>query len=327
MLNKTLNLRLYLAIGLIGLALLLPFIVPNYYVQFLSKTMLVGILAVSLNLIVGQSGLVSLCHAAFFGLGGYVLALMTPEAQGASIWFSLPGAVAVSAAVALVIGALSLRTRGIYFIMVTLAFGEMLFYLFHDTKIGGGSDGMYIYFKPEALIAGRALFDLDNSRSYYFVALACLLGSIALIQALVRSPFGHALAAARDNERRAHSLGFAVFRARLAAFTLSGAMAGLAGYFSAAQFGVVTPQLLGWHMSATILVMVVLGGMRSVIGPLIGTFVILGLEEVLKSSTEHWKLLYGLIVMVIVLTLPGGVQQLAEMVLGPRNPIAGRGER
>lgn len=295
-------------------ALALPLLAPGYYVQFASKAMLMGMLALSLNLVVGYGGLVSLCHAAFFGLAGYMLGFLSPESGGASGWLSLPVALLAVGAVAAIIGALSLRTRGIYFIMVTLAFGEMLFYLFHDTKIGGGSDGLYIYFKPEFTVAGSILFDLEKANAFYYVVLLCLVGAALLIRALVRSPFGHALAAARDNERRALSLGFPVFRIRLAAFVISAMIAGLAGYFSAAQFGFVAPQMLGWHLSATVLVMVVLGGMSSILGPIVGAIALIGLEEVLKSSFEHWKLIKGLVVIALVFALPGGLQQLAAML-------------
>ena len=298
-------------------AMVLPLIAPGYYVQFVAKAMLMGMLALSLNLVVGFGGLVSMCHAAFFGLGGYMLGFMSPGDAGASIWLSLPVALGVVALVALLIGALSLRTRGIYFIMVTLAFGEMLFYFFHDTKIGGGSDGMYIYFKPEILIAGVQLLDLDNNRAFYYLVLACLVGAGVLIRMLVQSPFGHALAAARDNERRALSLGFPVFRLRLMAFVISAVIAGLSGYLSAAQFGFVAPQMLGWHLSATVLVMVVLGGMSSIIGPIFGAFALIGLEELLKTSFEHWKLIKGVVIIALVFLLPGGLQQLSQMLRSP----------
>lgn len=312
-----------LLVVLLGLAVALPFVAPGYYVQFASKAVLMAMLALSLNLVVGYGGMVSMCHAAFFGLSGYMLGFMTADDAGASVWLALPAAVLVVAAVAAIIGALSLRTRGIYFIMVTLAFGEMLFYLFHDTKIGGGSDGLYIYFKPEFAIGGLVLLDLENARTFYYVALGCLVGAALLVQALVRSPFGHALAAARDNERRALSLGFPVFRIRLLAFVISAMIAAVAGFFSAAQFGFVAPQLLGWHLSASVLVMVVLGGMSSVLGPIIGAIALLGLEEVLKSTFEHWKLIKGLIVIALVFALPGGVQQLAAMIV-PRKAAGGR---
>jgi branched-chain amino acid transport system permease protein len=300
----------------------LPFLAPVYYVQFASKILIMGLLAMALNLVVGFGGLVSLCHAAFFGLAGYALALSAPQYEAASLWTTLPVAVGAAALAALAIGALSLRTRGIYFIMVTLAFGEMLFFLFHDTKIAGGSDGTFIYFKPEAVVGGLNLLDLEKPRIFYWVVLTLTVAGIALLAAVVRSPFGRALEAARVNERRARSLGFPLYRVRLAAFVLSGALAGLAGYFNAAQFGYVAPQMLGWHLSATALVMVVLGGMRTVTGPLLGAAILIGLEEVLRVLTEHWKLVEGLIVMVIVLTLSDGVRQLFEMAFGTATRMA-----
>lgn len=301
---------------LVALAIGLPFAVPTYYVQFATKALIMGLLAMALNLAVGHGGLVSLCHAAFFGVAGYMLALLTPKYDPASLWLTLPVAVGAAALVALVIGALALRTRGVYFIMVTLAFGEMLFYLFHDTGIAGGSDGAYVNYKPEIAIAGYQLLNLEKPIVFYLVVLACLIGTVALIDMLVRSPFGRALAAARDNERRARSLGFPIFRVRLTAFVISGALAGVAGYFAAAQFGFVAPQMLGWHQSATVLVMVLLGGLRSVAGPLVGAIVLMGLEEVLKATTVYWKLVEGLIVVIIVLALPNGVRQLLTLTFG-----------
>lgn len=297
-------------------AAVLPFVVPTYYVQFASKALIMGILAMALNLVVGHGGLVSLCHAAFFGLAGYVLALMSPGYDAASLLLTLPVAVLASAFAALLIGALALRTRGVYFIMVTLAFGEMLFFLFHDTGIAGGSDGAYVNAKPELVIAGYRLLDLGSPLVFYFVVLAFLVGVIALLTMLVQSPFGHALAAARDNERRARSLGFPIFRLRLTAFVVSGAIAGIAGYFAAAQFGFVAPQMLGWHLSATVLVMVLIGGLRTVTGPLIGALVLIALEEGLKITTDYWKLAEGLIIIAIVLVLPNGVRQLWSMIFG-----------
>ncbi|NVN88521.1 MAG: branched-chain amino acid ABC transporter permease [Rhodopseudomonas sp.] len=307
-------------------AVALPFWVPTYYTQFASKALIMGMLAMALNLAVGQGGLVSLCHAAFFGVAGYVLALTSPKYDAASLLLTLPLAVLASGLAALAIGALALRTRGVYFIMVTLAFGEMLYFFFHDTGIGGGSDGAFINLKPEIAIAGRQLLDLDKPMAFYFVVLAFTVGVIALLLMLVRSPFGHALAAARDNERRARSLGFPIFRIRLIAFTISGALAGLAGYFAAAQFGFVAPEMLGWHQSATVLAMVLIGGLQSVTGPLLGALVLLGLEEVLKANLAQWKLAEGLIVIAIVLALPNGVRQLWPLLFGqPRQkPSSGK---
>jgi branched-chain amino acid transport system permease protein len=311
------SVRWWLGAGVLVIAAIgLPFVVPTYYVQFVSKVFIMGMLAMALNLVVGHGGMVSLCHAALFGVAGYVLALTTPKYDPASLWLSLPLAVAASAAVALVIGALALRTRGVYFIMVTLAFGEMLFYLFHDTRFAGGSDGAFVNYKPEIAIAGHQLVNLEKPIAFYLLVLGCLIASIAIIDMLVNSPFGRALAAARDNERRARSLGFPVFRIRLTAFVMSAAIAGVAGYLAAAQFGFVAPQMLGWHQSATALVMVLIGGLRSVAGPLVGAFVLMGLEEVLKATTPYWKFVEGLIVVIIVLALPNGVRQLMTLTFG-----------
>src|SRR5918911_1893067 len=154
---------------LLAAAAALPYLVPAYYVQFAAKILIMGLLAMALNLVVGFGGLVSLCHAAFFGLAGYALALSAPQYEPASLWTTLPIAVGAAAAAALTIGALSLRTRGIYFIMVTLAFGEMLFFLFHDTKIAGGSDGTFIYFKPEAMVGAVRLIDLEKAGVFYWL--------------------------------------------------------------------------------------------------------------------------------------------------------------
>src|SRR3954454_13670001 len=310
------------AAALVAAAVGLPLLAPTYYVQFASKVMIMGLLAMGLNLVVGFGGLVSLCHAAFFGLAGYVLALAAPQYEAASLWLTLPLAAGAAALAALAIGALSLRTKGIYFIMVTLAFGEMLFFLFHDTKIAGGSDGTFIYFKPEAVVGAVRLIDLEKPSVFYWLVLGLTLATIALLHRIVRSPFGHALAAARVNERRARSLGFPIYRIRLTAFVISGALAGVAGYFNAAQFGYVAPQMLGWHLSATALVMVVLGGMRSITGPLLGSAILMGLEEVLRALTEHWKLAEGLIIIAIVLLFSDGIRQLFEMAFGTATRMA-----
>ncbi len=307
--------RVVLLLGLtIILAVTLPFLVSTYYVQFATKAIILGLLAMSLNLVVGYGGLVSLCHAAFFGIAGYVLALATPKYDPASLWLTLPLAVLASGAAAAIVGALALRTRGVYFIMVTLAFGEMFFYLFHDAKFSGGSDGIFINYKPTMKIGEFTLFNLESPLTFYFVVLAFTALMAVLLAGLVNSPFGRALIAARDNERRARALGFPVFRLRLSAFIVSCMMAGVAGYFSAAQFGFVVPQTLGWHFSATVLVMVLIGGLHTVLGPFIGALILVGLEELLKGVTEHWKLAEGIIVIAIVLVMPSGLDRLLSMV-------------
>jgi branched-chain amino acid transport system permease protein len=249
------------------------------------------------------------------------LALASPKYEPASLFWTLPLATLAAAAAALAIGALSLRTRGVYFIMVTLAFGQMLFYVFYDTNVAGGSDGFYIYNKPDISVGGMKLLDLERPAAFYYLVLGVLTASILLLVRLVNSPFGRALAAARDNERRARALGYPIYRVRLVAFVISGALAGIAGYFAAAQFGFVAPQMLGWHASAILLVMVVLGGMATVTGPLVGAVVLLGLEEVLKVLTpSYWAIAMGAIILGVVLWLPGGARQLLELATGRRAP-------
>lgn len=316
--------RAVLALGLLGLcAVALPFFVSTYYVQFATKALLFGVLAMSLNLVVGYGGLVSLCHAAFFGLAGYILALVTPKYDPVSLWMTLPLAIIAAGTAAAIIGALALRTRGVYFIMVTLAFGEMLFYLFHDSKFSGGSDGIFINFKPTADIGGWSLLNLEDATSFYLVVVGMTALVLVLLHGLVNSPFGRALAASKDNERRARALGFPVFRIRLTAFVISGMIAGAAGYFSAAQFGFVAPQTLGWHLSAIVLVMVLIGGLNSVPGPLVGALVLTGLEEILKGVTEHWKLAEGIIVIVIVLAMPNGLDRVLSLLRPQAEPVVG----
>jgi branched-chain amino acid transport system permease protein len=290
-----------------------PYFVPGYYVQFASKILIMATLAVALNLATGFGGLVSLCHASLFGLGGYALALAAPQYEAAPLLMALPLAAAAAAFAALIIGALSLRTKGVYFIMVTLAFGEMIFALFHDTALAGGSDGAFIYFKPSLTVAGIDV-DLANMRVFYFAtAVAFGLTLLAVLQ-IVRSPFGHALIAARDNEKRALTVGFPVYRIRLTAFVISGALAGIAGFFNAAQYGFVVPEMLGWHLSAAVLVMVVLGGMETAAGPAFGAAALLGMEEILKSWSGHWKLIEGGLIVALAILFPGGLRQLVTMV-------------
>lgn len=306
-----------LAAGLIALLLLalLPLGVEKFYVQFATKVLLLGILAMSLDLALGYCGLVSLGHAAFFGIAGYALALYAPPYEAASFWVSLALAVGVAALLALLIGAMVLRTSGIFFIMATLAFAQMLYFLFHDTKIGGGSDGIYIQVRPDASLFGWKPFNLENYVHLYYVALAAALLTLALLWRVVHSLFGRVIVGIRTNEHRMRSLGFPTFRYKLACFVLSGALAGLAGYLSAVQFGVVNPDMLGWHFSGAALVMVILGGMGTLWGPVIGAVAIAVLELLLQALPtvfgvdlgKHWQFPLGGFIVGVALLLPHGL--------------------
>jgi len=303
------SLNVLLALGFVAL-LLFPFVGTDFYVQMVSRMMILAIFAMSLDLLQGVTGLVSLGHAAYFGVAGYALAFLTPAGEPVSLFTSLPLAVAASALLALVIGFLVVRTHGIYFIMVTMAFAQMVFYLFFDNKALGGSDGIYINFKPDA-----KLFDLENKHVFYYFTLACLLSVYSFLRRLLWSPFGRALAGIRVNEHRMRALGFGTFTHKLCAFTLAGALAGLAGYLWGAQTGYINPELMGFHMSAHAIMMVILGGMGNFAGAIIGAFSFEYLLHVFKDLPEiggfhlgkHWQLWMGLFIVALVVFAPRGI--------------------
>ena len=310
------SLQLLLALGLVAL-IACPFVATDFYSQMVARMMVLAIFAMSLDLLQGVTGLVSLGHAAFFGLAGYTLAFVMPQAEPASLWWTLPAAMAASALAALVIGFFVVRTHGIYLIMVTMAFAQMVFYLFFDNKVLGGSDGLYINFKPDA-----KLFDLENKRVFYFFTLACLLVVYGFLRRLLWSPFGRVLAGIRINEHRMRALGYGTFGYKLAAFTLAGALAGLAGYLWGAQTGYVNPELLGFQMSAHAIMMVILGGMGNFAGAVVGAFAFEWLLHWFKDlpqvggfdAGKHWQLWMGLFIVAVVAFAPRGLLGLVARV-------------
>jgi len=201
--------RFFLFSAVAGLAIY-PLYGGEFYIQLLTKIMVMAVFAMSLDLLVGYAGLVSLGHAAFFGVAGYVAALLMPQYEAGNVWLTLPAALCAATLLALVVGALALRTSGVYFIMVTLALAQMLYYFVHDAEFAGGSDGMLIMLKPEAVIFGWKPFDLNSPAHFYYVVLAVMLGVYFLLRAVLRSSFGHALAGIKSNEHRMRSLGFPV---------------------------------------------------------------------------------------------------------------------
>ena len=318
---------------LLALALL-PLFAEKYYIQLFTKMMIMAIFAMSLDLLVGYTGLVSLGHAAFFGLAGYVLAFAAPQYQAANLWLSLPLAMAGSGLLALCIGVLVLRTSGIYFIMVTLAFAQMVFFVFHDTKIAGGADGIYVYAKPVAAIAGWEPFSLENHTHFYFVVLVLLVLVYALLRMLLASLFGRVIVGIRVNEQRMRSIGYRTFRYKLVCFVIAGALAGMAGYFAAAQFGFVSPDILGWHTSGGVLMMVILGGMGTLSGAILGAFAMMLLELGFQGLPvvggvyigKHWQLLMGGFIVFAVLLLPHGLLGLGRLVSRLRRKPAEAGD-
>jgi len=312
------SLQLTLGLGVAALALF-PFIGMDgrdYYLQMLTQMMILAIFAMSLDLLQGVTGLVSLGHAAYFGLAGYALAFLTPDTGPISLWWSLPLAAAGAGLAALVIGFFVVRTHGIYFIMVTMAFAQMIFFLFFDNKALGGSDGIYVNFKPSTALGGLSgggeFLDLESKTTFFYFTLALLLGVYVFLRRLLFSPFGRALSGIRVNEHRMRAMGYNTMGYKLAAFTLAGALAGVAGYLWAAQTGFVNPELMGFHMSAHAIMMVILGGMGNFAGAVVGAFAFEYLMHLFKDMTKHWQLLMGGFIVLIVIFAPKGLLGLGQ---------------
>ena len=291
-----------------------PLALETYYQELVIQIMIYAILALSLELLAGTTGLVSLGHAAFFGLGAYATALLAPQYEAGSPLVLLGYAMLAAAAYALLVGALSLRTREVYFIMVTLAFAQMAYFVFHDTPVGGGSDGMYLMLRPVLEIGGTVLVDFENPRHLYFVALGLLVLCYAFLALLLRSRFGHALTGIRINEQRMRAAGFQTYRYKLAAFVLAGALAGMAGFLYVSKNGVVNPELLSWHESGAVLMMIILGGLGSLRGAVIGAAAFVLLKEFYSSEAllgpaiaQRWQLTLGLTMIAFVALLPKGL--------------------
>ncbi len=302
--------RAALALAIVLLALF-PLAGSAFYTELAAKVMILAIFAMSLDLLVGYTGMVSFGHAAYFGLGAYTLGLLAPKYEAASFWATLPLAVLAAGLAAFVVGLFVVRVRGVYFIMVTLAFAQMFYFVFHDTDFGRGSDGISMNFKPTAAIGSWAPFDLSNPVHGYYVVLVSMVAAYAFLHRMLRSTFGRALRGIRSNEHRMRSLGYPVYGYKLASFTIAGALAGFAGYLSAMQFGFVNPEILSWHQSGNVLLMLILGGIGSLYGGVVGAFAFVAMQEVFSSLTRHWQLPLGAAIILLVLFLPGGLASVA----------------
>jgi branched-chain amino acid transport system permease protein len=302
-----------------------PLVAGSFGIDLVTKIMVFAIFALSLELLVGGTGLVCFGQAAFFGIGAYAAVLLTPQDGPASIAWLLPAAVIAAALFALAVGALSLRTKGVYFIMVTLAFAQMAYYVVHDTPLGGGTDGIYLTAKPTL----GTLIDLDQPMTNYLFTWAALVLVFGFLALLTRSRFGRALAGIRVNEQRMRATGFSTYPYKLAAFTISGGIAGLAGFLFAVKDGFVNPELMSWHFSGAVLIMIILGGIGHLRGALIGAFAFALLQELFKSEAlfgafaKHWLLGLGLTIIISVALLPRGLvgvpNQLRERLIGRRS--------
>lgn len=286
---------------LIVFPILAPALNLDFYVSFVRRVLIFALAASSLNFILGYGGMVALGHAAFFGAGAYVAAIVATQGLQQA-WLAWPIAMLVSAALALIVGVVSLRTRGVYFIMITLAFAQMVFYLFISLRQYGGEDGINL--SAPLQLPG---LNLADSTTAYYVVLVVVVTCLWLMNRVVQARFGQALQGIRENETRMEALGYPVFKIKLLAFVLAGAVAGLAGALLANHNLFVSPSLMHWTSSASLIIMVIVGGIGLRYGGVVGAAVMLWLEEVLRLYTDYWHMPLGILLLAIVLFAPRGL--------------------
>jgi len=307
--NEWLNPRGAATAGLLIVLLLLPVYAAltgnAFAITLFTRIVILAIAAVSLNLIMGYGGMISFGHAAYLGIGGYGVGILWKEGivSGFAQW---PAAIGACALFSLIVGALSLRTRGVYFIMITLAFAQMAYYAALGMDRYGGDDGMTI--RQRSQFGG--LIDLNNRTVFYYLCLTLLLASIYLVWRVVNSRFGLVIQGVRSNERRMRAIGFPTFHYKLVCFVIAGALCGLAGALLANHTNFISPAIMFWTRSGELMVLVVLGGLGTTFGPLIGTVTYLLLEEILSRFTEYSGLILGPTVLLVALYLRGGIEGL-----------------
>jgi len=301
--------RFVINAGLVLILALIPVYVAAtsdaFALTLFTRVIILALAALSLNLIMGFGGMVSFGHAAYLGIGGYAVGILAKEGIGSG-FLQWPAAIVASTFYALVVGALSLRTRGVYFIMITLAFAQMIYYVAIGLDRYGGDDGLTIY--RRSTFGG--LVDLNNKAMFYYLCLAVLLASIYLVWCIVNSRFGMVIQGARSNERRMRAIGFPTFRYRLVCFVIAGAMCGLAGALLANHTNFISPAMMHWTRSGDLIVMAVLGGMQAMFGPLIGAVTYLLLEEGLSRVTEFPNLILGPVLLLVAIAFHGGIDGL-----------------
>jgi branched-chain amino acid transport system permease protein len=281
----------------------------RFLLTLFTRIIILAMAAVSLNLILGFGGMMSFGHAVYLGIGGYAVGMLAHEGiySGFVQW---PVALAASALFALVIGALSLRTRGVYFIMLTLAFAQMAYYVVAGLARYGGDDGLTIYKRSQFFEP----INLSNKAQFYYICLALLYASIYLVWRIVNSRFGMVIQGSRSNDTRMRAIGFPTFRYKLTCFVIAGVLCGLAGALLANHTDFVSPAMMYWTRSGDLIIMVVLGGMGSVVGPVFGAIALLVLEETLSGITEYWQIILGPLLLLVVLFARGGIDGLLRKV-------------
>jgi branched-chain amino acid transport system permease protein len=323
--NAWLTPRNALVVALLAILLLMPVYSAltgdTFMTTLFTRIVILAIAAVSLNLIMGFGGMVSFGHAAYLGIGGYVIGILAKEGINSG-FVQWPLALVLSGLFALGVGALSLRTRGVYFIMITLAFAQVVYYVANGLDRYGGDDGLTIQRRSEF----GGLINLSNRTLFYYLCLAMLLATVYVVWRMVNSRFGLVIQGARSNERRMRAIGFATFRYKLTCFVIAGVLCGLSGVLLANHTNFISPALMHWTRSGDLIVMAVLGGMGSVFGPVIGAVALLVLEEALPhfigyvshvvtgkevaAAREYWQLILGPMLLLIVLYARGGIDGL-----------------
>lgn len=304
--------NLVIAALLVALALLPVYVSltgDRFALTLFTRIIILALAAVSLNLILGFGGMMSFGHAAYLGIGGYAVGILAHEGIGSGL-IQWPVALLASALFALIVGALSLRTRGVYFIMITMAFAQMAYYVASGLARYGGDDGLTI----NARSTFGGLVNLSNKMQFYYVCLVLLYLCIYLVWRLVNSRFGLAIQGARSNEVRMRAIGFPTYRYKLTCFVIAGTMCGLSGALLANHTDFVSPAMMFWTRSGDLIVMVVLGGMGTLFGPLLGAVALLVLEEVLSGITEYWQIILGPLLLLVVLFARGGIDGVLKIL-------------
>ena len=291
--------------ALAALPLVLQALDQGFYIGFAARLLIYAIAASSLNLILGFGGMLSFGHAAFVGAGAYTVGILSAEGI-LSAWVAWPAAMLVAGCAALAIGAVSLRTRGVYFIMITLAFAQMMYYIFVAMKAYGGDDGLSM---PARSYVGWGI-NLKDELTWYYLCLGAMVGVLYVLNRAINARFGTALEAMRDNETRMEAIGYSTYRHKLVAFVIAGALAGLAGALLANHANFVSPKLMHWTQSGLLMVMVIVGGVGHRYGGLIGAVLLLGMEELFAEFTLYAQLGVGIVLLVIVLFAPRGLAHL-----------------
>ncbi|WP_397476083.1 branched-chain amino acid ABC transporter permease [Pusillimonas sp.] len=273
----------------------------SYFMDIAIRMMILGLAAVSLDFVLGYGGLVSFGHAAFLGIGAYAVGILAYHGIDNG-FIHLGVAIGASAAIAFLIGLICLRTTGLHFLMITLGFGQMFYFLGTSLDTYGGEDGMTVYGSSQFPV-----LDIGDTFTLYYVVFAILVGTLFFLNRVVSSRFGMVLRGAKINERRVLAVGIPVFRYRLTAFVISGVICGIAGFLLANQNLFVSPAIVHWTRSSELLIIVILGGIGTLFGPLLGAVVLLFLEAELSRYTQHWQLPLGVLLLLIVLYTKRGI--------------------